>query len=284
MTVNSNKYWMSASDGTYRYPFNTTRATAWTIRNLTGLAAIMPDSDATGLRAQYIGHLDWLFPLFEDIFVAGTATYGNGGQYWGNKLGVMYWGEEYPETRPWMQDFVVSMLSWSADVGLPISAHAQQDLIAWRNFMCKQAIGRCGINPGEWHYTYGARYGGPAELCVYEKTPASKSERNGSNLWSTWGEVWEYTRGINHGGNGTPLPDSFPPATEGQSLVGANIESGGLTTSYWAYLGEALALAVDAGVPGAAAAHKRVTEAPNWRRLESDFGNNPEHGRRPRRL
>jgi hypothetical protein len=285
LSVNSNKYWLSPTDGTYRYPNNTTRATAWTIRNLAGLATIIPDDDTTGSRSQYIGHLNWLFPLFENIFVSGTAPYGADGQIFANKLGVMYWGETYPETRPWMQDFVVSILSWCAEIGLPVTATAQRDLVSWRNFMCGQAIGRCGINPGEWHYTYAARYGGPSAYCIYERRdPGSKSNRSGANLWNTWGEVWNHTLSVNDGGSSTPLPAKFPAATEGQLLVGANIESGALTTSYWAYLGEALALSVDAGVPGADAAYRRVTTAPNWRQFESDFGNNPEHGRRPRRL
>jgi hypothetical protein len=281
MTVTSNNYWWQGTNGLYRYPTNTTRATAWTMRNLGAMLAIMPDNDATGMRAHFIAYHEWLYPLFNSIFrVGGTVSYGRtANRPFGNSLGIMYWGEGYPETRPWMQDFVVSQTSWVADLELPISAAAQSALEEFRNFMCLQAIGRCGINPGEWHYTYAARYGGPSAYCVYEVANAT---RNSSNLWSTWGEVWNHTLTISGGGTEQPLPVSFPPATLGQTLQGGNIDNGLITTSYYGYLAESLALAVEHGIAGAAEAHQRITTAPNYIALEPDFGDEPESGRRPR--
>jgi hypothetical protein len=278
--VNSNKYWHTTSNGLYRYPFNTTRGTAWTFRNLGAMLCIVPDADTSGVRSWMIAQHDWMYPKFRNIFVTGGETYGNasaGGQFMNNTLGIMFWAEAYPQTRPWMQDFVVTATSWVADLELPISTAAQADLVTFRDHMFKQATGRCGVNPGEWHYTRAARYGDVVEECIYERAAGT---RNSANLWSTWGEVWNHTLSVDGGGLVDPLPVPFPGPAEGQALDGGNIEDGNLVASYFGYLTNALVLAVDAGAAGAVAALRRIQTSPTYVALEPDFGDCPGDGSR----
>jgi len=272
-TVNSNIWWVSTYDGTYRWNCGDgqPRSVAWLQRQLAGLCAILPDLDTTGLRRQYIDWLAWSNERYANVFARGTEQLPNNQGHYNNALGIITWGEGPVDSRPWMQDFVASMYSWSCDIEVPELTEAQRaNMRAMRDFMFKGPVGRLGgAGADQYNYTKGARYGAGSEPCTYTRPGAPDIRLE--NLNRNYGEVYTVS-GYGPNTNGA----------EGQALQGAYIDTPIVAGSYWAYLFEAVTLAVDSGFPGAVEARRRLTRASNWPSNEPKFGDNPEHGRLPR--
>lgn len=253
------------------------RSVAWGWRTLATAATITPDNDT--LRADYAYAWGANMKRYHDRYVTGTATAERGGPnalgvfalYSGNASGDAYGPNNgIWEDSPWMQHFLQQTLGFSSQLEIPLQSADQRNAHnALRNFSFQHVIGMLG-EPGEGRPYQHA--GGTYKTC-YGTTPTLDELDSRIVHYDSWLEQWEADKAMTPG-----LSEPTSNALLGTS--GGNPAS--MATGYWGNLHPAIALAVDAGVPGAAEAYGRLTGAPNYSAGAATFNNTPQFGVVPR--
>lgn len=243
----------SSGTGLNRILGSQVRTVAWCTRTIGQLVAIAPSDLVID---------DWSAFLKNNVsyFLAQTKVPGM------NQLGILY--EYCPDvcfngygsgvSNVFMHAFLVQSYAMLSDLE-PLAN--MTDLYTVRNWLYKFPVGILGSGAaGNFCFNYASAY-------TLKYAPGPVADLTGA--YQTWGEVFSA---------------SYPGASCGNTLLGA---SGGdplsAATGYWGNLMPAIAMAVDHGAPGAAAAWSRLTGASNWSAvLNSGFGDIPNWGVVPR--
>jgi len=224
---------------------NTTRGAGWALRTLMQAALVSgPDSQYTqalrenvdAYHTQYVAQ-----PNNPQGFVRPYSDYTASGD------------GEYHEAI-WMQDFVTAAMCWMA-----ANAPGDPKLRALAVWKSRSIVGRFGDPADPTAFPY-------MDAAQYEMTVAPSDSPNfvtGAGPWySTWGDLWaaasrgRWTR-TDSGLRGT----SAAAPTE--------------ATGYWGIASCALAMAHQAGMPGAEAAVRRFRGAANFASLAAAFSAYP---------
>jgi hypothetical protein len=233
----------------------TVRGAAWALRTLAQAATVMPDDDP--LRAEFIASLEANIEFNHRMYVGQAHNpYGFVTPY-GDVYGTPTDGKV--TEAPWQQDFYTAAFGYMLAMNPPISSTARAHLIEFFAWKARSIIGRFGSaeNPStDWLYRDAAPYN-----IVVSFVDSFDGWLNGTGPWpKSWRAIYDATYA------------TLPGAFEDGPLRGGNLPS---ATSYWGNLQPALAYAVEHAVPGAGAAYSRMTSAPNWPELRSNFNSSP---------
>jgi hypothetical protein len=251
------------------------RSVAWGWRTLATAATITPDGDP--LAADYAYAWGANMKRYYDRYVAGTAAAETGGPnvlgvfalYSGNASGDAYGPNNGVwEDSPWMQHFLQQSLGFSSQLEIPLQTAEQRSAHNnLRDFAFQHAVGVLGEAGAGRPYQYASDY-----IFPYGTTATLDEKRSPIVHYPSWAAQWQAHKAMTNRGD---------PA--GSNLLGS---SGGnpasMATGYWGNLHPAIALAVDAGVPGAEEAYARMTGAPNYASGAATFHNTPQFGIVPR--
>jgi hypothetical protein len=269
---------VTMGSGTSRKLVHQVRGTAWTIRTLSLLAAIAPDSEiaAGGVAAEY-----------RTLLVNNVAYWKSVTQTAGiNQLGYLY---EYgasgsldaygPGWSPsWQHDW------WAASMGLGSDLEPLADMTEYnfvRDWLYKGVVGRVGDSSG---FYFG-------EASTYAVKISDASSLDPTTWLDSWATVYQRTFAHLSGGadsiakddtlinSGNPAAFEPVPNTTGAGGP-ADAEFG-----RWGYLLPALCYAAEHGAPGAAASYARVTGATNYSTLNTaGFDQAPQWDATPRSI
>lgn len=262
------------SDGVFR---GQSRAVGWALRTLATASIITPDDDP--LQAEYARAWGATMTYYHKRFITGQASpapqkggpnnLGAFSLYAGGTNGDAYQaGNGIWQDAPWMQHFLEQALAFGMLLEVPLQTTAQRnEAIELRNFAFKHVIGMLGVVGDGRPYQYASSYHIP-----YGTTATLNELQSPITHYPSWTDQWEANKAL----EGLTDPT-------GNALLGS---SGGspvtMATGYWGNLHPAIALAVDAQVPGAAAAYARLTSASNYAAGAATFNNTPQFGIVPR--
>ncbi|MDE2396830.1 MAG: hypothetical protein KGL43_12335 [Burkholderiales bacterium] len=235
----------------------TTRGAAWANRTLLQAASATPDGDA--LHAEFVASLEANIRFNHGTYVAQPN----------NPFGIVA-PYAYSYDKPggpivheaaWQQDFYTAAFGYMQAAEPPISRKARARLAEFFAWKARSIIGRLGgTEASEWLYADAAVY----LFVVAPDGPADWAR--GTGPWARdWGALYRATFGHAN------------PGVDPGELRGGYFPNG---SSYWGNLLPAICYAVDHGVPGAAAAHARLSGAANWPQLLASFDEIPIWGLR----
>lgn len=256
----------------------TTRGAAWTWRTQGQAAAVSPTSFSVSslaaadgaMQTQFAASLSNTMSWMNANFITGTL---NGGAF-KNTIGWIgqydaiiladWWGAS------WMVDFQNQALGFISQLGIE-NLSDQTSFIAVRNFNFLNRILQLGTE-ATWNFRRGAVYARP--YLVGTATSAAPVFYTTAQAFAILKSTDSLTTLTSNAGD--PLMDHESNTV----MVAGDTSDGG--TGYWASALSALAFAVDAGVPGAAAAFSLVTAAPNYAPAAAGANNIPQWAIVPR--
>lgn len=237
---------------------NTTRGAGWAWRTLAQAACVTPDDDP--LAAEFLASMEANVAYYHARYVAQPN----------NPFGFVTPYSDYSNAGDniyfdagWMQDFIVAAVGYSKSLDLNISTGARAQLDAFFAWKARSVVGRFG-GTGASEYLY-------RDAATYTVAVAPSDSPNfaaGAGPWyADWGALYRDT-----------FASASPGPKEEGGLRGGNFPD---ASSYWGNLQPALAYAVEHGVPGAAAAYRRMVGASNWSSLADNFSGSPVWAVRP---
>jgi hypothetical protein len=259
---------------------NQIRARGWNLRTLAQSLCAVPNSHPSysSLVAAWAANMSAYRARYVDGTSDGGAWKNNLGclgLYSGNASGSSPYGTDgtYWWDAPWMQATVIMSVGYAWDLGLPLTAQAQADHIAVRDFGYSQVINRAGPagTAGQWDYR---------NFSVYT-VPFSSPSTSAPGTWlASWGNAYPIYEKFG-GANFIALP-TIPAGTT--MYYGTNPLSGTdwATSSATAFNFAALTYAVEHGVTGAAQAWKLITSSSSWQYAIPAWQANPLWGIYPR--
>lgn len=242
---------------------------AWSPETL-GNAAISNTFDSE-LRTAMAPYIERFMLDMRDAFVAGTIE---GGRY-ANTLGCVSWSPAYlgsysDQQSSWgdnfMQTYVCFVLHAGLDLDLPISASAKLAQAALYQFAMSRVVSTYGTWSGSgWNYRYESQHlpYGPIDGDDVLRWPPAAWYTSYGQVWTALlevrgtGSVNEINLSDADGGNLTKYSEA-----EGYAQISSIPRSESNLTSNSLQRMSSLALAVDRGVPGAAAAWARLQSSP----------------------
>ncbi len=237
---------------------NTTRGAGWAWRTLAQAACATPDDDP--LAAEFLASLQSNIAYYHARYVAQANNPFGFVTPYSDYSGA---GDGIYVDAGWMQDFIVAAVGYSKSLDLGISSTARTQLDAFFAWKARSVVGRFGgTGASEYLYRDAATY------TIAVAPSDSPDFGGGTGPWhADWGAVYRDT-----------FSGGSPGTKEEGGLRGGNFPD---ATSYWGNLQPALAYAVEHGVPGAAAAYRRMVGASNWASLANNFAGSPVWGVRP---
>lgn len=280
--------------GTSKYLARQIRGRGWMVRTIAQMAAICPTADA--MRADYEALLtnnasqdittinQAGFPQLGIAYSAyngGQSGAGRGGG-WGRPNGLLYpvgtggGLDGLPNTdgtvSAWMQDFVVQCFGAASDMEYGSDAN----LAIWatvRDFLYKWPVGMMGTGDptpgtGSYCFSFSNQYG----LFVVNTTlPNFGDDVITDWLAKDWGTL--FANAQNKPVGYSSCVNTLQGNTGDANAPAGNLTLGAGVTGYgWGNRLPSLALAVDHGAPGAAAAYNRLTGASNFSVLRNNTG------------
>ncbi len=225
----------SNGEGTSRILRGQTRGSAWSQRTVGQLAAIGPSDDPVTLDHRAL--------------LAANASHwsSEASRLGANALGLVY---EYDpnaygpaKIAPWQHSFFVQTYGHLSDLE-PLADMTALDAV--RDFLYRIPVGLLGDGASSYCY---------ARASNYTITVAARSVTDLSQTYSSWHDVDTAT----NAGAG---------ACNGALVGGSGGAPQAAATGYWGNLLPSIAYAVDHAAPGADAAWRRLTAAPNWSVVE----------------
>lgn len=237
--------------------YGATRQKAWYLRDLAYGLSLMPEGHPC--REDFRSSWEANISLFHDRVVTGTR---DGGKYKDNALGVIDLGPaQYNNYQsqgnnawatPWQISYLTSVIGHSWNLGLYQSSASLARHRAVRDFAYKHPVGLAGDGTAtQWNWRRADYY-----VLPYGTGATTVDGSNWTSMHASWGLAYSElvarmpAMSIANTPSNAPLVD----------LTGATLNSSSL------YLGDhvnSLALAVEHGAPGAAAAYARLMGASN---------------------
>ena len=217
-----------------------TRGTAWFIRTVGQAAAIVPDDhiNKQDLQAWLDGNAQYARDRSTDD---PTAVDSQLGYPW-------TWSTYNPnaplKVAPWMHNFWIAAMGHVSDLE-PLAD--MTDFNRLRDWMYRGTVGILGDDAG-YCFTLAGNY----TLGVSDEIVPNFGQRDASQLYQSWDDVWLATHG--------PTPPGCDNTLGGTS--GSNPSSA--PTGYWGNLLPAIQYAVKHNAPGAAVAWDRLAAADNY--------------------
>lgn len=239
------------------------RGAHWAFARLVQAAAILPESYAK--RADVLNAVEKNAAFYLGKYVDGTISSGafvsprgflgdfaeDGYSLYHSRIvdrdgtpGDHWWG------AGWMSAFACLAWGHAADLDLPISSQAKEDLIAVRNHAYKQVIDRAGDGT-DWNWR---------RFVVYEDAVGEDETDFPPEEWHTAAEAYAALLAADSLTDPDPTPGGALMERYSDSAMQAN-------TNALQYAGQqvsALAFAAQHGVTGAAAAWGRISGASNF--------------------
>lgn len=278
MQLQASLCYLTNDNGTYgtsvnRYLGGQVRSRAWQIRTISQMTAIAPTTEASLADYQTLltnlGTTDLTLSQQPGFPTLGPVwSYNNGGGGW-NSAGAGPSGivTLNGTTATWMQNFGYWAVAMATDM------EALPNMTNWKAaeaFESQWPVGTLGIGGASAYcWNYGGNYG----------MEVTSDNSNSDDILNIWWKSWALAGPSNFNTDGVTCANTL------QGTSGSDPATG--STSFWANLLPAIALAKDHGQTGAAAADTRLIGASNWLTLRNavvpnDFASYPIFGVQPR--
>lgn len=236
---------------------NTTRGAAWAVRSLAQAACATPDDDIA-LRNEFLASLQANVDWNHARYVAqANNPYGWVAPY-SDYTGV---GDGIYVEAAWMQDFYTAAFGYAKALEPALPTASKQRLAEFFAWKAQSVIGRLGGTA-----TTDFLYADAAQYTIAVAPTDTPDFATGKGPWhANWGAVYADTLKTPNHGSAPGLRGAYFPDP----------------TSYWGNLQPAIAYAVQHQVKGAAEAHQRMTNAPNWPQMLAAFHGSPVWGVQP---
>ena len=263
----------------------TTRGAAWSWRTVGQAAGISPTSFSVSslptadaaMQNQFANSISNFGTWANANYIAGSI---NGGAF-KNAIGWIGQYDNYSGQSPipsgpdwwggsWMVDFQNQALGFVSQIGIENFSDSAS-FTAVRNFNFLNRIHELGTE-STWNFRRGAVYARPY---LVASSPSAPVFYSATAAFSTYKSVYGLSTLTSNAGD--PLMNHSSDTV--MNNAGSTSDTG---TGYWASAIAALAFAVDAGVPGAAAAFGLVTAAPNYSPSAAGANNSPQWAIIPR--
>ncbi len=242
-----------------------TRTDAWWFRSLIQALTVVPDADASGVRADLIASVQ-ANCLYYSTYYNNTVN---------NPFGITEpaggedYGDPYGRVSMFQQDFVTAVWGWALSLDLPISSTAKTQMGNFFAWKAQSVVYRLGLSSDFWYINAGTY-----TLRISSSALQPINYFEGTGPWAAnWAAVYALTMTAN---------TAWAGSTEGVLAGEFFPETGaGLIPAMWNNMQPAISYAVRHGVSGASAAYARIKAASNWSALAAGFSLRPGWGMKP---